>query len=157
MVNFPSKLDVTDITLIKALRADGRASTTQLARITGFARGTIQNRLKRLQQLGVIKGWGPELDERATDFPVIAFTSMAIRQGAHEAVIQTLKSIPEVLEVHVITGGVDLLARLALRSNDHLHEVIQGLLATPGIARAETQLVLHSPVRKTLADVIAET
>ena len=48
----------------------------------------------------------------------------------------------------------DLLCRLAARSNDHLHELIQQIVAIDGIVRSDSQLALHSPVRRTLADLI---
>ncbi len=148
------EIDAADRRLIGALRRRGRASITELAQLTGMARGTVQSRLQRLVDVGVITGWGPDLDPRASDHPVVAFTTLSIAQGTHDAVVRALAAMPEVLEVHVVTGAGDLLCRIVARSNDQLHELIQELVAIDGIVRSDSQLALHSPVQRTLADLV---
>lgn len=148
-------MDATDRKLIGALRAIPRATNSQLARALGLARGTVQARLTRLIEAGVIDGWGPDIAPEASEFPVLSFTIVSISQGALERVVAGLETIPEVLEVYVTTGRGDLLCRIAARSNDHLHEIIQGLVALDGVARTDSQLVLATPVRRTVADLIA--
>lgn len=148
------QIDAADRRLIGALRRRGRASITDLAVETGMARGTVQSRLQRLVDQGVITGWGPDLDARSSDHPVVAFTTLAIAQGAHSAVVRALAEMPEVLEVHVVTGGGDLLCRIVARSNDHLHELIQQIVSTEGIVRSDSQLALRSPVQRSLADLV---
>ncbi len=72
--------------------------------------------------------------------------------------IRALGAIPEVLEVHAVTGGGDLLCRIAARTNDHLHELIQAIVATDGVMRTESHLSLNTPISRTLTDlVIADT
>lgn len=148
------EVDDADRRLIGALRRGGRVSNTDLARMLKMARGTVQSRLARLEDVGVIAGWGPDLDPRATDHDVTAFTTLSIAQGAHDHVIAALGNRREVMEVHVVTGAGDLLCRIAARSNDHLHEVIQAIVATKGVIRSESQLALHTPIHRTLADLV---
>lgn len=148
------RIDDSDRRLIAALRRDGRMSNTDLAALAGMARGTVQSRLARLVEAGVIVGWGPELDPRATDHTVDAFVTLSIAQGAHDRVVAGLAAIPEVLEVHVVTGAADLLCRVAARSNDHLHALLQAIVAVDGVIRSQSQLALDTPVRRTLADLI---
>jgi DNA-binding Lrp family transcriptional regulator len=59
--------------------------------------------------------------------------------------------IPEVLEVHKTTGPGDLLCRVVARTNEHLHDVLEAVLATPGITRTTTALALTSPVQRSVA------
>ncbi|MDJ0767356.1 MAG: Lrp/AsnC family transcriptional regulator [Ilumatobacter sp.] len=148
------QIDNADRRLIGALRRGGRLSNSDLARSLGMARGTVQSRLHRLVDTGVITGWGPDLDPRTSDLAVTAFTTLTIAQGAHDRVVAALEATPEVMEVHVITGAGDLLCRLAARSNDHLHDVIQAIVATEGVLRSSSQLALHTPLRRTLADLV---
>lgn len=148
------EIDSSDRKLIGALRRNGRASVTELAAATGMARGTVQSRLRRLLDEGVITGWGPDLDPRASDHPVVAFTTLSIAQGAHADVVRALAEMAEVLEVHVVTGGGDLLCRIVARSNDHLHELIQRIVSIEGIVRSDSQLALRSPVQRSLADLV---
>ena len=146
-------MDATDRKLIGALRSTARATNSDLARTTGLARGTVQTRLARLSDTGTIRGWGPELDPAGTDHPVTSFTFVSIAQGALDDVLAGLQAIPEVLEVHVTTGRSDVLCRIACRTNDHLHDVIQNLVAIKGVARTDSQLVLSSPILRNHADL----
>ena len=131
------------------------SSNTDVAIATRHgARHGAESRLARLVERGVIVGWGPDLDARATDHTVVAFTTLSIAQGAHDRVVAALAAIDEVLEVHVVTGDGDLLCRVAARTNDHLHEVFQRIVATDGILRSESQLALQTPVARSLADLV---
>ena len=147
-------VDEIDRKLIGALRRGGRLSNTDIAHQLRLARGTVQSRLARLVERGVIVGWGPDIDPRASDHAVTAFTTLSIRQGTHESVIGHLTAIIEVLEVHVVTGGGDLLCRVAARGNDHLHDLIQTIVSIEGVERSESQLALSTPVSRSLADLI---
>ena len=148
------ELDSIDANLIRAFRTGDRPSISDVARSTGLARGTVQTRIARLVDSGVITGWGPELNARATPYSVVAFTTVSIAQGAHDRVLAALATLPEVLEVHVITGGGDLLCRLAATSNDHLHTLIQQVVAIEGVRRTDSQLALQTPLHRTLADLV---
>ena len=146
------RLDASDQALLAALRAQPRASITNLARITGFARGTVQTRLDRLVQRGAVRGFGPDLDPVLVGAPVMAFTTLSISQGSHDDLIDLLAAVEEILDVHVITGSGDLLCRVVASSNDHLHDVLQQIVRMPGVTRADSQLALSTPVSRTLAD-----
>lgn len=154
MIEHRLEIDEVDRRLIGALRRGGRMSNSDLARTLRLARGTVQTRLGRLVEAGVITGWGPDLDPRAADLSVTAFVTLTIAQGAHDGVVASLEATAEVLEVHVVTGAGDLLCRLVAHSNDHLHELIQSIVAVDGVLRSSTQLALHTPFRRTLADLV---
>ena len=151
-----SALDASDVRLIAALRRNPRASITLLSRLTGMARGTAQTRLARLEKRGAITGHGPDVEPAVVGYSVTAFATLSINQGGHDALVERLATIAEILEVHVITGSGDLLCRLVARSNDHLHELIQQIVAMPEVSRTDTQLALSSPVSRTVADVLAD-
>jgi DNA-binding Lrp family transcriptional regulator len=153
-MDLSSPLDDADERLITGMRRQPRASITNLARMTGMARGTVQSRLDRLHERGVITGHGPELAAPTIGYSVVAFATLSINQGGHDALIERLATVAEVLEVHVITGSGDLLCRIAARSNDHLHELIQLIVAMPEVSRTDTQLALASPISRTLADLL---
>ncbi|MDH4279835.1 MAG: Lrp/AsnC ligand binding domain-containing protein, partial [Acidimicrobiia bacterium] len=74
----------------------------------------------------------------------------------HDVVVQQLRSIPQILEVHTITGPGDLLVKIAARSNDHLHEVLQVISSIAEVSHSTTQLALASPVLKSGADLLAD-
>lgn len=149
-------LDQSDWKLISALRHDGRGSITELAKQTSLARSTIQLRLSRLEAQGVITGYGPDLAPAKAGYGVTAYTTLSIVQGSHDRVVTNLEAIAEVLEVHVVTGEGDLLCRIAAKSNDHLHYLLQSIVAMPEVGRADSQLALSSPVVRTIADLGAK-
>lgn len=147
-------LDPSDHRLIVAMRRRPRASITDLARITGMARGTVQTRLQRLHDRKAVIGHGPDLSASAIGYSVLAFTTLSITQGGHDSLMVQLQNIPEILEVHVITGSGDLLCRIVASSNDHLHDVIQQIVHMPEVSRTDSQLALSTPVSRTLADLL---
>ena len=86
---------------------------------------------------------------------MLAFTTLEIAQGSDAQILAGLTAIPEVLEVHAVTGPGDLHLRVVARSNEHLHDVLQRILELPGITRTATQLALHTSIHRTVADLIA--
>ena len=148
-------LDGVDRALIARLREAPRSPIVQLARATGVARGTAQSRLDRLRANGVITGYGPDVDAAAAGFAVTAFVLLTIVQGSHQQVVERLETVPEVLEVHTVTGTGDMLCRIVARSNDHLHDIIQHVVAAPEIVRTESRLALATPISRSVADLVA--
>ena len=148
-------LDRTDVALIAEMRRAPRSSMAELARAVGIARGTAYSRLDRLESEGVVTGYGPDIDEVRAGFAVRAFTTLEISQGSHTETIRALSDIAEILEIHTVTGGGDLLCRIVARSNDHLHDVLQRVVAVSTVRRTETQLALSSTPRRTVADLLA--
>jgi DNA-binding Lrp family transcriptional regulator len=149
-----STLDELDRALIATMRQAPQSTITDLARVASCARGTVISRIKRMEERGVIVGYGPEVSSGAAGFGVLAFTTLAIAQGAHTRVVAHLRAIPEVLEIHTVTGAGDLLCRIVARSNDHLHQVLQQIVATPDVRRSDSQLALSSETVRTVADLV---
>lgn len=152
----PSGLDSLDRRLIGRLRSDPHSTVSELARTLECARGTVLTRLRRLEDRKVIVGYGPDIDAAAAGLGVLAFTTLAISQGSHIRVVDHLRSIPEILEIHTVTGSGDLLVRIVARSNDHLHLILQRVVSSPDVNRTETQLALSSTVLRTTADLVAD-
>jgi DNA-binding Lrp family transcriptional regulator len=104
-------MDALDRKVIDLFAAEPRIGVLEASRRLGVARGTVQARLDKLASSGVITGWGPDVSPEALGYPVTAFLTLEIRQGAgHETVAAHLAEIPEVLEAFTITGAVALLA-----------------------------------------------
>jgi DNA-binding Lrp family transcriptional regulator len=119
----------------------------EASRRLGVARGTVQARLDRLQDRGVITGYGPDVNPAAIGHGVTAFVTLEIRQaGGHQAVAGQLARIAEVLEVHTITGAGDMLCRVVARDNADLQRVVDAIVDVPGVLRTSTVIVLAAPV-----------
>ena len=99
-------IDRLDAALIELLAAEPRVGVLEASRRLRVARGTVQARLERMAERGVITGYGPEVDPAALGYEVTAFITLEIRQaGGHDPVAERLAAIPEVLEAHTITGA----------------------------------------------------
>lgn len=149
-------IDVLDGRLIRALADTPRAGIMELARQLGVARGTVQARLDKLVSRGVITGFGPDLDLPALGYQVLAFTTLEIAQGRLEDVVAHIEAIPEVLEVHAITGPGDLHCRLVAHTNDHLQTVINRILEVQGIVRTSTVIALTTQVAYRTLPLVGE-
>lgn len=139
-------IDQLDGRLLELLAAEPRIGVLEASRRLGVARGTVQARLDRLQSGGVIRGFGPDVDPAALGYPVTAFATLEIKQGQGEDVRAHLATVPEVLELHTITGDGDMQCRLVARSNADLQRVIDRVVGFAGIVRASTAIVMENPV-----------
>ncbi|MFD1940494.1 MULTISPECIES: Lrp/AsnC family transcriptional regulator [Nonomuraea] len=140
-------IDDLDAKLLSLLATEPRLGVLEYSRRLGVARGTVQARLDRMIARGVITGFGPDVSAAALGYDVTAFVTMEIRQvSGHDPVADQLARIPEVLEVHTITGGSDLLCRVVARTNADLQRVIDRIVAVQGVLRTSSVIVLDTPV-----------
>jgi len=145
-VGMVTRLDATDRRLIAALASSPRAGVLELSRQLGVARGTVQARLDKLVDRGVITGFGPDVAVAAMGYEVLAFTTIEIAQGRLGDVVDHLRDIPEVLDAHATTGQADLHCRVVARTNEHLQHVINRMLEVQGINRTTTVIALSQQI-----------
>ena len=139
-------IDELDARLLRELDEAPRVGVLELSRRLGVARGTVQARLERLVQRGVIASFAPTLDPAALGYPVTAFVTLEIRQGQGKAMQAHLNGIPEVLEVHTITGQGDMLCRVVAGSHEDLQRVLDRLTESVEIVRSSTVIALTNPI-----------
>lgn len=140
-------VDELDAAILDLLAIDPRVGVLEASRRLHVARGTVQARLDRLQRIGVIADFAPTIDPAALGYPVTAFLSLEIAQsGGRENVLAHLRQIPEVIQVHTVTGAADLLVHLVARSNADLQRVIDSVVADPSVLRAATTIALDIPI-----------
>ncbi|MGH3249000.1 MAG: Lrp/AsnC family transcriptional regulator [Trebonia sp.] len=139
-------LDQLDLDLLNLLLEEPQAGMREYARVLGVARGTVQARVARLEREGVIAGHGPAISPARLGFTVLAFVHLYLAQGQLDNVVSRLGDLPEVLEAHTTTGEGDMLCRVAARNNPHLEEIVQTLLALPGVTRTKTEISLNQRV-----------
>ena len=149
-------MDEIDSRMIDLFAREPRLGVLEASRRLGIARGTVQARLDKLAASGVITGWGPDLSPEAIGYPVTAFLTLEIRQGAgHDAVAAHLSGIPEVIEAYTITGVGDMWARVVARSNADLQRVIDLVLTEPGIDRSTTVIALATQIPHRVVPLVA--
>ena len=150
-----SELDELDARIIALLSAKPRVGNMELSRRLGVARGTVQARLAKLEERGVIRGHGPEVDPARMGYPVLAFVFLQITQGRLEEATVVLRGAPEVLEAIAVSGPSDLLCRVVARDTEHLQEIVNRLLSNHAIRRSTSYIALSHPIRYRTGPLVA--
>ena len=136
--------DRTDVRLLLELAEDPRATAVALAERTGLSRNTVQARLLRLEQrLGSFERRVPP---RALGYPMTAFVLVQVVQRRLDEVAAALADVPEVLQVHGISGQPDLFVHVVATDGDDLYRIAGQILAIDGVERTSTSLVMRELV-----------
>jgi len=137
-------LDSIDHQLIGLLRVDARLSTVELAKTLGVSRGTVVNRLARLEKEGIIIGYTVCVKPDAATSAVVAWVSIAVEGDNTREVVRALLSEPAVRSLHDTNGRWDLVAEVEAASIDQLSQLLERVRTIKGIETTETSIHLRS-------------
>lgn len=140
------EIDQLDARLLLLLTDEPRLGILECSRRLGVARGTVQARMDRLEQRGMLNGFPPDLDLAAMGYGLTAFAVLEIAQGKRGEVAARLAQIDEVCEVHATTGEGDLLVRMVAKSNADLQRVIDEVVDVQWVMRTSTSIALSTPI-----------
>ncbi|MFD9245013.1 Lrp/AsnC family transcriptional regulator [Streptomyces sp. NPDC059556] len=135
--------DATDWRILEALQSEGRASFAELARTVSMSPSAVTERVRRLEEHGVISGYTAVVDQDRLGLPILAFVRLRYPHGNYRPFHDLLDTTPEVLEAHHVTGDDCFVLKVAARSMRHLEE-ITGKIATLGAVT--TSVVYSSPL-----------
>ena len=139
-----TKLDDTDREIISILRGDARTPVATLAQKLRVSRGTVQNRLHKMEERGVITGYTVRLRPDTQPEGIRAWTSIAVEGNQTRQVIAALMGEPGVAALHDTNGRWDLLAELRAASLGELAEVLERMRLIKGIGATETSIHLQT-------------
>ena len=139
-----ASLDDTDRALIALLRADARAPVATLAARLKVSRGTVTNRLRKLEDAHVIVGYTVKLRPDARPDHIRAWMGVRVDGNQTRAVIASLLGDPAVAALHDTNGRWDLLAELQVASMAELSQALERVRLIKGIANTETSILLTS-------------
>lgn len=131
--------------LLQALQADGRAPLKQLAQAAGLSLPATAERLRRLQDAGVITGVHAALDPARLGYGVQAVVGIQVPQPGKRALLQTLERLPEVLECHHVSGEDSYLMTVVARS---LQDLERFLARINGFGETRTSIVFSTPIAR---------
>jgi DNA-binding Lrp family transcriptional regulator len=137
-------MDDTDRQLIALLRKDARTSVATLAQKLGVSRGTVSNRLRKLEDEHVIVGYTLQLRPDAEPDQIRAWMGVLVEGNHTRAVMAALLGEPGVAALHDTNGRWDLLAELHAESMAELSRVLERVRLIKGIANTETSILLAS-------------
>ncbi len=143
------KPDNLDIKLLLALQADGRMPLTQLSAQLGVPHGTIRDRIRKLENAGVIERYTAVINPAKAGYLINCFIEMTLdHQVEVSRAIDALMKIEEVREIHLLTGEVDVFVEIWARDIEHLQHILYDkLTAVPGMVRTTTLVVLDKQVK----------
>lgn len=136
-------LDRTDWQLLEHLQRDGRAGYSELARTVAMSPSAVAERVRRLEQAGVIAGYRAEVSPERIGLQIMAFVRLRYPTGNYRPFHALLDSTPEVVEAHHVTGEDCFVLKVLARSMRHLEEVT-GRIA--GLGAVTTSVVYSSPL-----------
>jgi Lrp/AsnC family transcriptional regulator, leucine-responsive regulatory protein len=136
-------LDESDRRLIEALDRNARTSTADLARLVGLSPQSTSDRVKRLEDIGVLIGFTVQLDPAALGLGIGAYIRIRPAMGELQRVAQLVAGIPEIIECDRVTGDDCFIAKAFVSRVDDLERVIDQLLP---YAQTNTSIIQSSPV-----------
>lgn len=137
-------MDSLDRRLLALLRENARASIASLAKSLGVARGTVQNRLSRLERDGTVVGYSVRLRPQVEEHRIRALMTIAVEGNRIDAVIAALRGDPAVGALHSTNGRWDIVAELRAESLASFDQVLGRIRQLEGISSTETSLLLST-------------
>ena len=137
------RLDDIDWKVLEELQEDGRISYTELGRRVALTAPAVAERVRRLEEAGVIKGFHADVDTTKVGFPITAFVRWTSSGPDCSHLGEVAKEIPEIVECNRVTGEASYILKILARSVGHLEELIDGLMP---YGSTITSVVLSSPV-----------
>ncbi|MFD7077747.1 Lrp/AsnC family transcriptional regulator [Nocardioides sp. NPDC059952] len=141
--NLPFEPDKVDTAILKSLQANGRQSIAELARHINMSHSAAAERVRRLEESGVISGYGAQVDPERLGFTILAYLRLRYPSSVYDPLHKLLADLPEVIEAHHVTGDDCFIMKVVATDMKHL-EQISGRVGSLG--SVTTSLVYSSPL-----------
>lgn len=143
-------LDSLDIQILSILMEDASVPYTEIAKKLVVSGGTIHVRMKKMEELGVIKGSNLQINPQKVGFDITAFLGIYLEKGSqYKRAVEQLKEIKEVVELHYCTGTYSMFAKIICRDTNHLRHVLnESIQSVEGIQRTETIISLEESIKR---------
>ena len=144
------EIDNLDRQILSMLMKDATLSYTDIAKKLIVSGGTIHVRMKKLKDLGIVKGSYLEVDHSKVGYDICAFLGIYLEKGSeYKKAVEQLKAIPEIVELHYSTGTYSMFAKIICRDTKNLREVLNEKIQTiPGVQRTETFISLDESIKR---------
>lgn len=139
-------IDRLDVEILRLLTIDARVGIAEMAEVLKVSRNTIQLRMTRLVDSGVLRGFRPDIDLTAIGMPVQALISVELDQRLLASIVKGLADLPEVLEVKIQAGREDILVHVAIASLEALQKLTASIVAIEGVRKTNSTFSVATPV-----------
>ncbi|MFC3533869.1 Lrp/AsnC family transcriptional regulator [Vogesella facilis] len=137
------EIDAKSWAILTALQANARQSLTELAQVVGLSVPAVSERVKRLEEAGVIRGYHALVAPLKTGYALAALVGITVPQPAKKTLLDRLAAMPEVQECHHVTGNDSYVFRLLARDVSHLELLVSRL---NDLGETRTSIILSTPI-----------
>lgn len=147
-----SEIDSVDLKILTELIEDASLPYTEIAKKIGVSGGTIHVRMKKMEDLGIVKGSHLEINYTRLGYDITAFLGIYLDKSEfYDKAVDDLRKIPEVVNVHYTTGNYSMFVKIICQDTQHLREVLHDKIQKVyGIQRTETSISLEESINRTL-------
>lgn len=153
-------LDRIDRQILRFLRQDGRMSLASIAKEVGLSGPAVHERVRKLEQSGVIAGYSVIIEPEALDRSHVAFVLVTLSEGdefaADEPIVARICEEPDVLEFHRVAGQDCYLIKIRCATNKEMEQLLRRIRSIRGVARTRTTIVLSTELEKPTIEVPAD-
>ena len=151
-MNKDQLLDEVDFKIISILSKDAKTPYTEVAKRIDVSSGTIHVRMKRMEEIGVIKGASLQVDNSKLGYDVTAFLGVYLEKSSYyDVVLEQLKEIYEVINIYYTTGNYSMFLKLCCKNTQHLKDTLHNKIQRiEGIERTETIISLEESLNRAI-------
>lgn len=145
------KFDDIDRSILKILLEEGRASHASIAKEVGLSAPAVGERVRKLEQAGVIRGYQADVDPESVGLNITAFVAIAPQpRKPPQKLVERLLTLPEIEELHAVAGTYSYVAKVRVTSTAALDSFLDLLFKLEGVERTETTMVLRTNLERSL-------
>ncbi len=139
------RIDDIDARIVALLQDDGRIKRSTIAEAVGLSLPAVSERMRKLEDRGIVTGYTALVDARRVGYDITAFIRVTISGSEHyETFIEQIVAMPEVQELHSITGEGSHLLKVRVRNTQALEQLLASVQRVPGVRGTQTSIVLSS-------------
>jgi Lrp/AsnC family transcriptional regulator for asnA, asnC and gidA len=145
-----SELDKTDMQILSYLMEDAKMPYTEIAKLLYISSGTVHVRMKKMEELGIIKSSNLKVNYEKLGYDITAFIGIYLSKSSlYDAVAKQLEKVPEIVDLHYTTGDYAMFVKIVCRDTRHLREVLHDKIQkVEEITRTETFISLEESINR---------
>ena len=142
-------IDNIDLKIISLLNDDAKTPYTEIAKKVFVSSGTVHVRMRKLEDVGIVKSATLNIDFSKLGYDISAFLGIYLEKSSlYDNVIEKLKEISEVINAYYTTGNYSIFAKIICKDTNHLRTVLDNIQKVEGIDRTETLIVLEESINR---------
>jgi Lrp/AsnC family leucine-responsive transcriptional regulator len=147
-------VDALDIKILNILQSKGRTKRNQIAEEVGLSIPSVSERLKKLEENGIIEGYFARLSKKAFGYDIMAYILVMMESSKHyKTLLSKVDHIPEILECHSVLGEGSHLLKAVTRNTESLEKLLGEIQSWPGVTATKTTFVLSTIKETAVLDI----